>query len=136
MAVGPLFTVFSFLLSRTATVSTSDILFFLCLGLYFVVLFAGTTTTTEVNAILQNLLEITLFAHSICLMGPIGPIGLMGLLMVEQTNTRKRHSNAVLVAGHDDVVVTYRATSLGNELDAALVGTLDVVAEGEEGVRA
>ena len=56
--------------------------------------------------------------------------------MVEQSYSRKRHCNAVLVAGHDDVVVTYRATSLGNELDAALVGTLNVVAEGEEGVRA
>ena len=63
MPVGPLLTVFGLLLSRAATVSTSDILLFLGLGLYLVVLFTGTTTTTEVYAILQNLLEITLLTH-------------------------------------------------------------------------
>ena len=64
MPIGPLLTVFGFLLSRTTTVSTSDILLFLGLGLYLVLLFARTTATTEVNAILQNLLEITLLTHS------------------------------------------------------------------------
>ena len=63
MPVGPLLTVFGLLLGRAATVSTSDILLFLGLGLYLVVLLTGTTTTTEVNAILQNLLEITLLTH-------------------------------------------------------------------------
>ena len=63
MSVGPLLTVFGLLLGRAATVSTSDILLFLGLGLYLVVLLTGTTTTTEVNAILQNLLEITLLTH-------------------------------------------------------------------------
>ena len=64
MPIGPLLTVFGFLLGRTATVSASDILLFLGLGLYLVLLFARTTATTEVNAILQNLLEITLLTHS------------------------------------------------------------------------
>ena len=63
MPVGPLLTVFGFLLGRATTVSTSDILLFLGLGLYFVILLTGTTATTEVNAILQNLLEITLLTH-------------------------------------------------------------------------
>ena len=63
MSVCPLLTVFGLLLGRAATVSTSDILLFLGLGLYLVVLLTGTTTTTEVNAILQNLLEITLLTH-------------------------------------------------------------------------
>ena len=63
MSVGPLLTVFGLLLGRAATVSTSDILLFLGLGFYLVLCFAGTTATTEVNAILQNLLEITLLTH-------------------------------------------------------------------------
>ena len=63
MPIGTLLTVFGFLLGRTATVGTSDILLFLGLGLYLVVLFARATATTEVNAILQNLLEITLLTH-------------------------------------------------------------------------
>ena len=75
MTVCPLLTVFGLLLSRATTVSTSDILLFLGLGLHLVVLFARTTATTEVNAILQNLLEITLLTHIlISLMGPIGPM--------------------------------------------------------------
>ena len=63
MPIGTLLTVFGFLLGRTTTVGTSDILLFLGLGLYLVVLFARATATTEVNAILQNLLEITLLTH-------------------------------------------------------------------------
>ena len=65
MPVGPLFAVFSLLLGRAATVSTSDVLLFLGLGLHLVVLLAGTTATSEVNAILQNVLEITLLTHDI-----------------------------------------------------------------------
>ena len=56
--------------------------------------------------------------------------------MVEQPYACKRHGNAVLVAGHDDMIVADRATSLSNELHATLMGTLDVVAEGEEGIGA
>ena len=58
MSVCPLFTVFSLLLSRAATVSTSDVLLFLRLGLHLVVLLAGTTATSEVYAIYQDVLEI------------------------------------------------------------------------------
>ena len=56
--------------------------------------------------------------------------------MMEKTNSRKCHGNAVLVAGHDDMVVTHAAASLSNVLYATLVGTLNVVTEGEEGIRA
>ena len=56
--------------------------------------------------------------------------------MVEQSYSRKRHGNAVLVAGHDDMVVANRAASLSNVLYATLVGTFNVVAEGEESIRA
>jgi hypothetical protein len=63
MPIGPLLTVFGFLLGRATTVGTSDILLFLGFGLYLVICFAGTAATTEVNAILQNLLEVTLLTH-------------------------------------------------------------------------
>ena len=54
--------------------------------------------------------------------------------MVEQSHASKCHRNAVLVTGHDDMIVADAATSLGDELHTALVGTLDIIAEGEEGI--
>ena len=56
--------------------------------------------------------------------------------MVEQPYACECHSDAVLVASHDDVVVADAAACLGNILYTALVGTLHVVAEGEEGIAA
>ena len=56
--------------------------------------------------------------------------------MVEQSDTRKRHSDIVLVAGLDNVVVTDRAAGLRDVLNARFVGSFDIVAEGEERVRA
>ena len=58
MPVGPLLTVFGFLTGRATTVSTSDILFLLGLGLYFVVLLARTAATTKRNSIFQYFLEV------------------------------------------------------------------------------
>ncbi len=58
MSVCPLLTVFGLLSGRATTVSTSDILLLLGLGLYLVVLFAGTTATTKRNAIHEDILEI------------------------------------------------------------------------------
>ena len=56
--------------------------------------------------------------------------------MVEQSYACEGHSDAVLVAGHDDMIVTDAATSLGNELHTTLMSTLDIVTEGEERIRA
>ena len=56
--------------------------------------------------------------------------------MVEQADAGKRHGDTVLVAGGDDMVVTYRAAGLCDIGYTALVGAFYVVAEGEEGVRA
>ena len=56
--------------------------------------------------------------------------------MMEQSYACECHSDAILVAGHDDMIVEYRASSLFNELYSALVGTLNIVAKGEESVRA
>ena len=56
--------------------------------------------------------------------------------MVEQSYASERHSDTVLVAIHNDMIVADAATSLGDELHATLMGTLDIVAEGEECIRA
>ena len=56
--------------------------------------------------------------------------------MMEQTHTCEGHGNAILVAGHNDMIIAYRATSLCNVLHTTLVGTLDIVAEGEESITA
>ena len=57
-------------------------------------------------------------------------------LMMEQTDACKCHGDAVFVAGLDDMIVAYRASCLGDVFHAALVRTLNVITEGEEGVRA
>ena len=51
---------------------------------------------------------------------------------MEQTDAGKCHGDAVFVADFDDIVVPNGAARLGDILDAAAVGALDVVAEGEE----
>ena len=55
---------------------------------------------------------------------------------MEEPNASKGHGDAILVAGHDDVVVTHGATCLSDVLHAALMSPFDVVAEGEESVAA
>ena len=56
--------------------------------------------------------------------------------MMEKTDACESHGNAVFVAGGDDMVVAHGTTGLGNKLDTTLVGTLNIVAEGEEGIAA
>lgn len=65
MTVSPLLTVFGFLPCRAATVSTSDVFLLLGLCLYFVLHWAGTTTTTKGNTINEDVLEIRFFTHSL-----------------------------------------------------------------------
>ena len=52
--------------------------------------------------------------------------------MMEQSHASEGHGDAILVASLDDIVVADATASLRNIVDATLVGTLDVVAEGEE----
>ena len=58
MAVSPLLTVFGFLPCRAATVSPSDILLFLGFGLHLAVVFRFVSSTSEVDAVLEDMLEI------------------------------------------------------------------------------
>ena len=121
MAVSPLLTVFGFLSGSAATVSTCAVFFLLGFGLHLVLFFAWTTATSEGDAIHQDIFEIAFLTHS---------------LMMEKTYAGEGHGDTIFIASHDDMVVAHTATSLGNEFHTALVGTFDVVAEGEEGIRA
>ena len=56
--------------------------------------------------------------------------------MMEEAHTCERHCDAILVAGINNIVVANRTACLSDVLYAALVRTLDVVAEREEGVGA
>ena len=55
--------------------------------------------------------------------------------VMEETDMRHCHEHAVLVRCFNDVVIADGSAALGDIGDAALVGALDIVAEGEEGVR-
>ena len=147
LPVGTLLAVFGLLLCRSAAVCSSDVLLFLGLGLYLTLVGVFPfTATAKGNAILQDFLKVLFASHILWgLMGPIGLIGLMGLmgligpigpmkLMVEQSYARECHGDAILVTSHNDMVVAHRAAGLGNKLHTALVGTLDIVAKGEESI--
>src|SRR3712207_7095125 len=54
--------------------------------------------------------------------------------MVEQTNMGKRHGDTVFIASIDNMVVTNAASCLHNIFHSALMGTLYIVAKGEESV--
>ena len=54
--------------------------------------------------------------------------------MVEKPYARKGHSDVILIASGHNMVVANRAASLRNKVNAAFVGTFDVVAEGEKSI--
>ena len=54
--------------------------------------------------------------------------------MVEKSDSRKCHCHIVLVAGHDNMIVTDRSARLRDILNAALLGPLDIVTEREESI--
>ena len=54
--------------------------------------------------------------------------------MMEQSDTDERHGDAILVAGGDDMIIPHTATGLCDILYTTLMGTLDIVAEGEESI--
>ena len=119
MSVGPLLAVLRFLTCAAASMGSSDILFLLGLGLYLAIVFRFVTSTSEVDAVFEYMLEIVHFLP-------------FYFLMVEQTYASECHVDAVFVAGHDHMVITNTATSLGDKLYTTLMGTLNIVAKGEE----
>ncbi len=56
--------------------------------------------------------------------------------MVEQPHSSKGHNHVVLVAFFDDQVIPNGTAGLGHVAHTGLEGPLDVVREGEEGIRA
>ena len=58
MSVGSLLTVFGFLTGRAAAVGTSDILLLLGLGLHLAIVLGLITSTSEVDAVFEDMLEI------------------------------------------------------------------------------
>lgn len=56
-------------------------------------------------------------------------------LMMEQTDSRKCHYNAIFIANLDYIVITNRSARLCDVLNTALVRTLNVVAKWEECIR-
>ena len=58
MSVGPLLTVFGLLTCRAATVSPSDILFLLGLGLHLPFVLGLVAPSSEANAVFKDMLKI------------------------------------------------------------------------------
>jgi len=54
----PLFAVLGFLTGRTATVSPSDILFLLGLGLHLAIILGFVSSASEVDAVFEDILKI------------------------------------------------------------------------------
>lgn len=55
--------------------------------------------------------------------------------MMEKTDACECHSNTILVASIDNIVITNRTSCLSNVLHSALVSSLDVVTKWEESIR-
>ena len=58
MPVGTLFTILGFLACRAATMGTCDILLLLGLGLYLAIVFRLVAASSEVDAVLEDVLKI------------------------------------------------------------------------------
>ena len=58
MSVGSLLTVFGFLTGRAAAVGTSDILLLFGLGLHLAIVLGLIASTSEVDAVFEDMLEI------------------------------------------------------------------------------
>ena len=120
VAVGTSPSYVSFLLCRSRTMCSGDVALLACLGAYAAVVGSGCRRGfSEGDPRLHGDVE-----------GVHSSVG----LMVEESHSCECHGDAVAVAGSDDMVVAHAASGLCHPLYPTLVGTLDVVAEGEEGV--
>ena len=55
--------------------------------------------------------------------------------MVEKSDVRERHSDIVLVARLDNIIVANGAARLRYKIDARLMSTFNIIAEREERIR-
>ena len=55
---------------------------------------------------------------------------------MEQTDSCEGHHHSIFIAGLDHCVIAHRAAWFSHILHTALMGSLNIVAEREEGVRA
>ena len=53
---------------------------------------------------------------------------------MEKANAGEGHRDTVFVASFYHIVIAYGAACLSDKLHTALMGALDIVAEGEEGI--
>ena len=88
----------------------------------------NTSTSQHLNISTYQHLNVSTHQH--LNLSPLQPIR----LMMEEAHTCERHCDAILVAGINNIVVANRTACLSDVLYAALVRTLDVVAEREERV--
>ena len=140
VSISPTCAYVGLLLGRTTAVRTSDVLFALGLGAHLAVIAAGgflPRPSTECDAsALDDRIDVVaaeLIAHDGW--GVVQPQVSRGLMM-EQTHAREGHGYVVLVAGVDDMVIAHATSRLCYVLHTALVGTLHIVAKGEEGIAA
>ena len=138
--VGTLSANVGLLLGRTASVCARDILLALGLGahLSFILarrlLFAsgleGDTTTLDDGI---YIVSTVLVAH----LNSVYAARRGGCrLVMKESHARECHGNAILVTGVNHMVIAHAAASLCDVLHAALVCTLHIIAEGEEGIAA
>jgi len=120
VSVGSLLAILRLLTGRAAAVGTGDVLLLLGLGLHLAIVRLLVTATSKRDAVFKDMLKIVHYFN---------------FLVVEQAHACKRHGDAVFVAGLYHIVVAYGATGLSDKLHTTLVGTLDIVAKGEEGIR-
>ena len=55
--------------------------------------------------------------------------------MVEETYPGEAHHHAMFVAGIDDMIIPHRTARFRDIADPGLIGTFDIVAKREEGIR-
>jgi len=89
MTIGALLTVLRLLAGTAAAMSPRDILLLLGFGLHLAIVFRLLTSASEVDAVLQYILKIV---H-------------INQLMMEQTNAREGHGDAIFIASLNDIVV-------------------------------
>lgn len=128
MPIGTAKTDVCLLLGSTATVSAGNIGLLLGLGLYFLLLRFAELRPLEGYARGHRLVDF--------LVADVTFHCFDWDLVMEKANACECHRDAVLVTCIDNMVIANAAACLSYVTHATLMGTLDVVTEGEEGIGA